>query len=127
MGAAASDRSDQYSLALTVHEVLTGRAYMKGPSLSATMVNQTKVVAPPLAELVPGVPRSLSDAVDRCLAKEPRGRFASCLKFAREALTEIPMASSSLGCAVRGRFATKTPVALKNPGKFVVKTPENRV
>jgi len=94
MGAPASGRSDQYSLALTVHEVLTGRAFMKGPSLSATMVNQTKIVAPPLAELVPGIPRSLSDAVVRSLAKDPSDRFASCAKFAREALAEIPAAAS---------------------------------
>jgi serine/threonine-protein kinase len=67
-GSTASDRSDQYSLALTVHEVLTGYPFMKGPSLSATMVNQTKLVAPPVADLVPGTPRSLSDAVARALA-----------------------------------------------------------
>jgi serine/threonine-protein kinase len=97
MGSPASDRSDQYSLALTVHEVLTGRAFMKGPSLSATMVNQTKVVAPPLADLVPEIPRTLSDAVVRALAKDPADRFSSCAKFAREALAEIPVAAAGPG------------------------------
>jgi serine/threonine-protein kinase len=100
MGSAASDRSDQYSLALTVHEALTGRPFMKGPSLSATMVNQTKIVAPPLVELAPAVPRSLSDAVVRGLAKDPGDRFSSCTRFAREALAEVPAAASTLGQVV---------------------------
>jgi serine/threonine-protein kinase len=90
MGLPASGRSDQYSLALTVHEVLTGKPFMKGQSLTATMVNQTKLVAPALVDAVPGVPRGLSDAVVRALAKDPGQRFETCAEFVRAALAEIP-------------------------------------
>lgn len=43
MGLPADGRSDQYSLAMTVHEVLTGCIFLKGPTPSATLVNQTKI------------------------------------------------------------------------------------
>ena len=39
------------SLAMTVHEVLTGTNCMAGPTPSATVVNQTMVVPPPFEEL----------------------------------------------------------------------------
>jgi eukaryotic-like serine/threonine-protein kinase len=41
MGRAFDGRVDQYSLAMTVHEVLTGTNCMEGPTPSATVVNQT--------------------------------------------------------------------------------------
>jgi serine/threonine-protein kinase len=116
MGAPASERSDQYSLALTVQEVLTGSAFMKGPTLSATMVNQTKIVAPPLSELVPGTPRSVSDAVVRALAKDPCDRFSDCTVFAAAALVDIPPASSRPGATVlSGKVSRGEPGKVRCP------------
>src|SRR5262249_668351 len=43
LGHGDDPRMDQYSLAMTVHEVLTGSNCMEGPTPSATMVNQTKL------------------------------------------------------------------------------------
>ena len=100
MGRPVDGRADQYSLAMTVHEVLTGRVFLEGPTPSATMVNQTKVRAPALADLVPGVPRGLSDAVTRALAKDPGYRYASCVEFAREALAGLAEGTSSRSGAI---------------------------
>ena len=86
MGRPFDGRVDQYALAMTVHEVLCGRNCMEGPTPSATVVNQTMVVPPALEELIPGMPRRLSDAVLRGLAKDPDGRFESCTAMAREVL-----------------------------------------
>ena len=63
MGRPFDGRVDQYSLAMTVHEVLTGTNFMEGPTPSATVVNQTMVVPPPLTEMVPGVSERVSDAI----------------------------------------------------------------
>ena len=95
MGLPGDGRVDQYALGMTVHEVLTGVNVMAGPTPSATVVNQTTVDAPPLLGLVPGVPRRLSDAVRRALAKDPRQRFDTCSAFAWEALADLPGPSGS--------------------------------
>jgi serine/threonine-protein kinase len=95
MGHAFDGRVDQYALAMTVHEVLTGANCMVGPTPSATMVNQTKLIPPALTDLVPGVPRRLSDAILRGLAKDPKDRFDSCMELAVEILSELPSPSAS--------------------------------
>jgi serine/threonine-protein kinase len=46
MGEAPGPRADQYALAMTVHEVLTGTNAMAGPTPSATMVNQINLEPP---------------------------------------------------------------------------------
>ena len=79
MGQPFDGRVDQYSLAMTVHEVLSGTNCMEGPTPSATVVNQTMVVPPALNELIPGIPVRLSDAILKGLAKNPAQRFENCV------------------------------------------------
>ncbi|WP_166820248.1 serine/threonine protein kinase [Thalassoroseus pseudoceratinae] len=86
MGLRCDGRSDQYSLATSVYEVLTGRPPLIGPTSSATMVNQTKKVPRALAEVNPEVSNELANAVHRGLAKSPRDRFATCVEFAEAVL-----------------------------------------
>jgi hypothetical protein len=90
MGGCGDARSDQYSLALTIYEALTGRNVMAGPSPSATLVNQTTIEPPPLLEALPTVPTRLSEAVRRALSKEPEGRFPTCAAIAHEILADLP-------------------------------------
>jgi eukaryotic-like serine/threonine-protein kinase len=95
MGRRFDGRVDQYSLAMTVHEALTGTNCMEGPTPSATVVNQTMVVAPPLSELIPGMPRKVSDAILRALAKDPADRFENCVALAQELLAAVPAGDSA--------------------------------
>jgi serine/threonine protein kinase len=90
MGRRFDGRVDQYSLAMTVHEVLTGSNCMEGPTPSATVVNQTMVIPPALTELVPGMPRRVSEAILRGLAKDPAERFDNCAALAQELLSAVP-------------------------------------
>ena len=90
MGEPCDGRVDQYALALTVHEALTGWNCMEGPTPSATMVNQAKVDPPDLGALLRDMPGRLSDAVLRGLSKDPRDRFESCSALAREILADVP-------------------------------------
>ena len=71
MGRPFDGRVDQYALAMTVHEVLSGFNCMEGPTPSATVVNQTMVVPPALEELIPGIP---ADCPTRSCAGCPRTR-----------------------------------------------------
>ena len=93
MGRPADGRVDQYSLAMTVYEVLTGNNCMEGPTPSATVVNQTMVVPPPLTEILPELLEAHSDAILRGLAKNPADRFETCSALAQEVLREVPRRS----------------------------------
>jgi ABC-type glycerol-3-phosphate transport system substrate-binding protein len=95
MGRPFDGRADQYALAMTVHEVLSGTNCMSDVTPSATIVNQTIVVPPPLDELVPEVPQSLSDAIVRGLAKDPEDRFESCVALAHEVMGSLSLSSGS--------------------------------
>src|SRR5262249_4010064 len=101
MGRAFDGRVDQSALAMTVHEVLCGRNCMEGPTPSATVVNQTMVVPPPLEEVIPGIPRRLSGAVLRGLSKDPDERFESCTAMAREVLAALPTDPGSSAATAR--------------------------
>jgi len=90
MGRHFDGRADQYSLAMTVHEVLSGTNCMEGPTPSATVVNQTMVMPPALTELIPGIPSGLSNALLRGLAKDPSERFQKCVSLAEQILAAIP-------------------------------------
>jgi tetratricopeptide (TPR) repeat protein len=81
---------DQYALAVTVYEVLTGQVPFTGPTPGAILIRQTTEEARPLQELVPSVPAEVSAAVARALAKKPGDRFAGCLEFARAVLRGLP-------------------------------------
>jgi serine/threonine-protein kinase len=95
MGRPFDRRVDQYALAMTVHELLTGTNCMSGGTPSATMVNQTMVVPPLLDELVPEIPPGVSDAIARALSKEPDDRFESCTALAHAVLSHLPVAGAS--------------------------------
>jgi len=94
MGRTADGRVDQYSLAMTVYEILTGNNCMEGLTPSATVVNQTMVVPPPLTEFLPDLSKRTSDAILRGLAKNPADRFETCSVLAQEVLAEFPAGSS---------------------------------
>jgi serine/threonine-protein kinase len=95
LGQETDARVDQYSLAMTVHEVVTGSNCMEGPTPSATMVNQTKFEPPLLSGLISGVPHRTAEAVRRALSKDPRDRFENCTELACEILAEVRSGSSS--------------------------------
>ncbi len=85
-GEALGARSDLYSLGIVAHVALSGRLPFDAPSTPALLAKQISEPASPLASVAPAVPRSLCEAVDRCLAKDPARRFASGEALA-EALT----------------------------------------
>jgi serine/threonine-protein kinase len=94
MGRPFDGRVDQYSLAMSIYEVLTGSNCMEGPTPSATVVNQTMVVPPPLSEILPGISDRLSDAILRGLSKDPNQRFETCSLMAEKILSEVPTSLS---------------------------------
>ena len=74
-------RSDVYSLACIVYEMIWGRPPFMGPP-SLVLRRQLSAEPMPLCCRLPGVPHGLAAAVSRALAKEPAHRFPSAGAFA---------------------------------------------
>jgi hypothetical protein len=83
-------RVDQYSLSVTVYEVLSGKPPFEGGSPTATMVNQTTRHPALLHEVRPDVSEELASAVRRGMSKRPWRRFDSCRAFAEAVLSSLP-------------------------------------
>src|SRR5690606_16222889 len=78
-GAAGVDqRTDIWAMGAILYKALTGADAFLGPSMAATLVAVSTKPHPPIAQLAPHVPPGLIAVVDRCLAKDPNERFASC-------------------------------------------------
>ncbi len=75
-------RSDVYSLACVLYEMLTGRPPFEGGSAYETLGLHLLAPVPRLAPLRPDVPAALEAAVTRALAKSADDRFASAAEFA---------------------------------------------
>ena len=76
-------RSDLYSLACVVYEMLSGQPPFTGATAAVVMARHSLDPVPPLATVRPGLPAHVSRAVERALSKIPADRFASTAEWAR--------------------------------------------
>ena len=74
-------RADVYALAVVGYEMLAGKPPFAGVTPQAVAAAQFTRTATPLIQLRPEVPRLISDAITRALAKDPDARFASAAEF----------------------------------------------
>ena len=107
MGLSSDGRVDQYSLAVTVFEILAGRRPFEDATSTAVLVQHSTKEPPDLASLSPNVPVSLAAAIRKGLSKSPNDRFMSCSKFADAVLAAFTSASKS------GEPKVKCPVCQK--------------
>ena len=80
-------RTDIYSLGAVAFTVFTGQPPFEGRSASDIMRQHLTREVPRLRDVTPGIPAAIDDAVHRCLAKEPSGRWRDPVDFAN-ALSE---------------------------------------
>jgi eukaryotic-like serine/threonine-protein kinase len=111
-GQEIDSRSDQFSLGLVIYEMLAGRQAFARGSAVQTMSAIIEEDAPPLDRAAPA---QLRWVMERCLAKEPGGRYESTRDLARELAT------------LRDRFgeltsgATGTQAVVPAPGRDIRK------
>ena len=79
-------RSDQYSLACVLYEMLAGDPPFTGPTAQAILARRLVDPMPPLRTVRETVPAYLEDAIRRALSRAPADRFATASAFA-DALT----------------------------------------
>src|SRR5262249_54681859 len=107
LGQPYDGRADQYALAATVYEMLSGRVPVDGPTYAAIVLRLNSQAIPLVQTLVPTVPASLGITLQRGLARNPKERYANCLSLAR-ALLE---AGAGPGIAARPEKVTPAAVA----------------
>ncbi|MBV9406291.1 MAG: serine/threonine protein kinase, partial [Acidobacteriaceae bacterium] len=80
-GSAVDGRSDQFSLAVVIYEVLTGEKPFTAESLPALFYLISKNEAKPVHEVNSTLSETVGKVLQRALAKDPAQRFASCGDF----------------------------------------------
>ena len=117
-GEAVDARSDQYSLAVLGYRMVTGAHPFDGETTRALLYKQVFETPPPARERFPDVPQSLSDALHRGMAKDPKDRYATIDEFAAAVLQEYSNERLSLPSK-----PTKAKAKAPEPAKDKAKTP----
>ena len=82
-------RADQYGLAVTLYEVLTGRLPFEGANQAIIAAQHMMNAAPDMSIVVPELPELLCAGVKKGLAKDPHLRYATCTELARSVLAVL--------------------------------------
>jgi serine/threonine-protein kinase len=106
---AVDGRSDLYSLGVVGYLAVSGRLPFEAPSLPALLVRQATEAPPGVLRVAPGLPPALAAAIDRCLARDPAGRFPDGEALAA-ALAPAPEARPALPPALRAWLAARNPL-----------------
>ncbi|MGE5179153.1 MAG: protein kinase domain-containing protein [Bacteroidota bacterium] len=88
-GGATDGRSDQYSLACVLYEMLAGQPPFTGGSPDSIALQHRTVEPRPVTALRPSVPPPLAAAIAKGLAKAPADRYPSAAAFG-QALAVLP-------------------------------------
>ncbi len=105
-GEALDFRSDQFSFGSILYEMATGkRAFQKKTAID-TLGAILNLEPEPIGAINPQVPAPLRWIVERCLSKEPEGRYGTTGDLARDLATlreRLSEASATTGVAVPAR------------------------
>ncbi len=93
----ADGRADQYALACSAFEMLTGAPPFRSPEAAALMYAQLSQPPPPLTSRRPDLPAAADPVLARALAKVPGDRYASCREFADALRAAFGLASYDSG------------------------------
>lgn len=86
-------RSDEYSLACVIFEMLTGEPPFGGPTVESVLLQRFTNAPPRVSRKVGGIPRSIDTALAIAMAREPADRYATMAQFV-DALASPPRVRS---------------------------------
>jgi eukaryotic-like serine/threonine-protein kinase len=82
-GRLVTGRSDLFSLAVSLYQLLTGQLPFRGDTMPGLMMQIAQVPHPRICAVNPGLTSRLDAFFDRALAKEPAERYESGASFAQ--------------------------------------------
>jgi serine/threonine protein kinase len=92
----ADGRTDTFALGAVIFEMATGLRAFEGNSKAELLAAILEHQVPPLTTLVPMTPAALEHVVNKCLVKDPDGRWQSSQDL-KDELTWIAQAGSTAG------------------------------
>jgi serine/threonine-protein kinase len=95
-GEPVDQRSDLYSMGVSIYEMVTGQLPFRGHSNYSVMSAHLQEVPQPPIVLRPDLPKGLSDIIVMAMAKDPKDRFQSAEAFSN-ALRSIFSGAASAG------------------------------
>ena len=102
-GAILDFRSDQFALGSVLYEMATGKRAFPGGTKAEILAAIIREEPQPIAGLNPKLPAPLRWVIERCLAKDPRERYASTEDLARDLRSaETHLSEISSGSALAG-------------------------
>jgi serine/threonine-protein kinase len=108
-------RSDLYSLGVVGYLAASGRLPFEAPSLPALLVRQATEAPPGVLRAAPGLPPALAAAIDRCLDRDPAGRFPDGEAMAA-ALAPAPEGRPALPPTLRAWLGARNPLLVPYMG-----------
>ena len=87
-------RSDLYSVGVSLYEMVTGHRMFSATSSFSVMEAHVKEIPRPPIEVVPTMPKALSDIIMMAVAKDPASRFQTA-EAMRNALSQVGSAAAA--------------------------------
>jgi serine/threonine protein kinase len=97
-------RSDQFALGIVLYQMVSGVKPFDGTSLGAVCAQILNAEPAPPSRHNPAVPKALDRIIARCLAKNPKDRFAHCDELASALYPLARSSASSAAPKTKKRF-----------------------
>ncbi len=108
-------RSDIYALGVVGYLAVSGRLPFETPIVPALLVLQATSAPPSVMLVAPGIAPALAAAIDRCLDRDPSGRFPDGEAMAA-ALAPMPDARPALPPMLRAWLGARNPLLVPYTG-----------
>src|ERR1700728_2555363 len=115
-GEAVDQRSDLYSMGVSIYEMVTGQLPFRGHSNYSIMSAHLQETPQPPVVLRPDLPKGLSDIILMSMAKDPKDRFQSADAFANALKSVVGPGAMAAGAGI----VSPVPGTVRGPSSVVV-------